>query len=65
TSSLPKPKINIMLPRITSIWQRDSQPNASGRPGAVHPDCFGWNMIAGGPILVLPRLPEAGRAGRM
>jgi len=25
-----------MLPRILSIWQRDSQPNASGRPGAVH-----------------------------
>ena len=25
-----------MLPRTTSIWQRDSQPNASGRPGAVH-----------------------------
>ncbi|QHD67515.1 hypothetical protein GS397_10970 [Sphingobium yanoikuyae] len=32
---LPKPKNNIMLPRPTSIWQRDSQPNASGRPGAV------------------------------
>jgi hypothetical protein len=25
-----------MLPRTISIWQRDSQPNASGRPGAVH-----------------------------
>ncbi|RYY06123.1 MAG: hypothetical protein EON55_24140 [Alphaproteobacteria bacterium] len=24
-----------MLPRTTSIWQRDSQPNASGEPGAV------------------------------
>jgi hypothetical protein len=24
-----------MLPRTTSIWQRDSQPHASGRPGAV------------------------------
>ncbi len=24
-----------MLPRTTSIWQRDSQPNASGKPGAV------------------------------
>ena len=35
TSRLPKPKINIMLPRTKSIWQRDSQPNASGRPGAV------------------------------
>src|SRR3546814_21197870 len=35
TSRLPKPKINIMLPRTTSIWQRDSQSNASGRPGAV------------------------------
>ncbi|MDH2135342.1 hypothetical protein N5J77_29935, partial [Sphingobium yanoikuyae] len=35
TSLLPKPKNNIMLPRPTSIWQRDSQPNASGRPGAV------------------------------
>jgi len=23
-----------MLPRTTSIWQRDSQPNASGKPGA-------------------------------
>jgi hypothetical protein len=33
---LPKPKINIMLPRTTSIWQRASQPKASGRPGAVH-----------------------------
>ena len=28
-----------MLPRTTSIWQRDSQPNASGKPGAVH---MGW-----------------------
>ena len=36
TSRLPKPKINIMLPQTTSIWQRDSQPNVSGRPGAVH-----------------------------
>jgi transposase InsO family protein len=36
TSRLPTPKINIILPRTTSIWQRDSQPNASGRPGAVH-----------------------------
>ncbi|MEG3166558.1 hypothetical protein U1701_18520, partial [Sphingomonas sp. PB2P19] len=35
TSRLPKPKINIMLPQTTSIWLRDSQPNASGRPGAV------------------------------
>ena len=35
TSRLPKLKINIMLPLATSIWQRDSQPNASGRPGAV------------------------------
>lgn len=25
-----------MLPQAKSIWQRDSQPNASGRPGAVH-----------------------------
>ena len=35
TSRLPKPKIIIMLPQTTSIWQRDSQPNASGKPGAV------------------------------
>ncbi len=35
TSRPPKPKINIMLPRTTSIWQHDSQPKASGRPGAV------------------------------
>jgi transposase InsO family protein len=35
TSHPPKPKINIMLPRPTSIWQHDSQPKASGRPGAV------------------------------
>ena len=27
-----------MLPRTTSIWQRDSQPNASGRPGTVQTD---------------------------
>ena len=27
-----------MLPQATSIWRRDSQPNASGRPGAVHPE---------------------------
>ena len=33
---LPKPKINTMLPQTTSIWQRDSQPTASGKPGAVH-----------------------------
>jgi hypothetical protein len=24
------------MPRTTSIWQRDSQPTASGKPGAVH-----------------------------
>ena len=24
-----------MLPRTSSIWQHDSQPNASGKPGAV------------------------------
>jgi hypothetical protein len=30
-----------MLPRTTSIWQRDSQPNASGKPGAVHIDLIG------------------------
>ena len=41
TSRLPKPKINIMLPRTTSIWQHDSQPKASGRPGAVQ--WFGSN----------------------
>ncbi len=35
TSRLPKPKINIMLLQTTSIWQHDSQPKASGRPGAV------------------------------
>jgi hypothetical protein len=35
TSRLPKPKINIMLPQTTSVWQRDSQPYASGKPGAV------------------------------
>ena len=35
TSRLPKPKINIMPSQTTSIWQRNSQPNASGRPGAV------------------------------
>jgi hypothetical protein len=32
---LPKPKIDIMLPRTTSIWQADSQPLASGKPAAV------------------------------
>ncbi|MEG3170429.1 hypothetical protein U1737_19755, partial [Sphingomonas sp. LB3N6] len=35
TSRLPKPNTNIMLPQTTSIWRRDSQPKASGRPGAV------------------------------
>lgn len=25
-----------MLPRTSSIWQRDSHPTASGKPGAVH-----------------------------
>nr|WP_202385638.1 RES family NAD+ phosphorylase [Altericroceibacterium endophyticum] len=35
---LLEPKINIMLPRITSLWQRDSQPNASGRPRAIQLD---------------------------
>ncbi len=38
TSRLPKPKINIMLPRTTSIGQRESQPNASDKPGAVQFD---------------------------
>jgi len=32
---LLEPKINIMLLRTTSVWQRYSQPNASGRLGAV------------------------------
>ncbi|WP_294202869.1 hypothetical protein, partial [uncultured Sphingomonas sp.] len=36
TSRLPKPKSNIMLPRTSSIWQRNSQPMAFGKPGAVH-----------------------------
>jgi putative transposase len=36
----PKPKINMMLPQTNSIWQPDSQPKASGKPGAV--------QIAGG-----------------
>ncbi|RSV39487.1 hypothetical protein CA233_20970 [Sphingomonas sp. ABOLD] len=31
-----------MLPRTTSIWQRDSQPNASGRPGAVQNEGNSW-----------------------
>ncbi len=31
TSRLPKQKSNIMLPRTRSIWQRDSQPMASGK----------------------------------
>jgi hypothetical protein len=35
TSRLPKPKVNFMLSRPTSICQHDSQPKASGRPGAV------------------------------
>lgn len=35
TSRLPKPKINMMLPQTNSIWQPDSQPKASGKPGAV------------------------------
>ena len=35
TSRLPKPKINIMLSQTTSIWQRDSNQQASGKPGAV------------------------------
>jgi len=29
-------RINIMLPQTSSIWRRHSQPNACGRPGAVH-----------------------------
>ncbi|WP_206435190.1 hypothetical protein, partial [Sphingomonas koreensis] len=36
TSRLPKPRSNTMLPRTSSIWQRDSHPTASGKPGAVH-----------------------------
>ena len=35
---MPKPKIYITLPQAISIWWRDSQPNASGRPGAVQTD---------------------------
>jgi hypothetical protein len=38
TSRPPKPKIDITLPRRTSIWQHDSKPNASRRPRAVHFD---------------------------
>ena len=42
TSRLPKPKSYIMLTRTTSAWQRDSQPNASGKPGRFIPsDPFG------------------------
>jgi hypothetical protein len=43
-STSPKPKNNIMLPRTISIWQRDSQPNASGRPGAVQPTRIAKNL---------------------
>lgn len=32
----PKPKSNIALPRTRSIWQHNSQPRASGKPGPVH-----------------------------
>jgi len=42
-----------MLPRTTSIWQRDSQPNASGKPGAVQTyweqrsaALAGWQVLA-------------------
>jgi hypothetical protein len=31
-----------MLPRTSSIWQRDSHPTASGKPGAVQADLFGF-----------------------
>jgi|TARA_R100000501_G_scaffold7881_3_gene16427 uncharacterized protein (DUF488 family) len=34
-----------MLPHATSIRQRDSQPNASGKPGAVH---IAISAISGG-----------------
>jgi hypothetical protein len=38
-----------MLPQTTSIWQRDSQPNASGKPGAVQiEEVFGWVKSAAG-----------------
>ncbi|WP_221240097.1 hypothetical protein, partial [Sphingomonas abaci] len=33
-----RPKSNTMLPRTSSIWQRDSHPTASGKPGAVQFD---------------------------
>jgi hypothetical protein len=35
TSCLPKPNGKFMLPRKTSIWQRDSQPYAPDKPRAV------------------------------
>ena len=40
-----------MLPRTTSIWQRDSQPNASGRPGAVHIEerRLSWRLLSSSP----------------
>ena len=35
-----------MLPRTISIWQRDSQPDASGRPGAVQPRLiYGFEFV--------------------
>lgn len=35
TFRLPNPKVNIVLSRTTSIWQRDSNQLASGKSGAV------------------------------
>ena len=37
TSSLPKQKIDIMLPRTTSMWQRDPQPTAPADPWRLTP----------------------------
>ena len=33
------PGTSFSKPRTTSIWQRDSQPAASGKPSTVHTDC--------------------------
>jgi hypothetical protein len=53
-----------MLPRTSSIWQRDSHPTASGKPGAVHSDGkeqFDQVMTA---VRASPELVALGKDGR-
>ena len=50
-----------MLPRTSSIWQRDSHPTASGKPGAVQPfaSATAWSFVFMPPLVRPIRRPRS------